>query len=150
MSQTQDDYYMSPQQQAPQPQMPMQQPQAPAQQQPQQQPIVVQVQKDSGSKSQYVDDFLDKFDLKEILKRALKYLVVGVAVGGVAYFLSQGALDAMKIIMIGLTAAIVLAIFDIISPTIALGIRFGAGFGIGQALIGMPAAMAAGPVMAVA
>ena len=77
-------------------------------------------------------------DFKEVLKRAVKYLVEGLAVAFVAYyFIGKGKLNIKDIVMLGITAAFVFAILDTFSPTIALGARFGAGFGIGQGLFGL-------------
>ena len=77
-------------------------------------------------------------DFKDVLKRAVKYLVEGLAVAFVAYyFIGKGKLNIKDIVMLGITAAFVFAILDTFSPTIALGARFGAGFGIGQGLFGL-------------
>ena len=74
----------------------------------------------------------------DVLKRAIKYLVEGLAVAFVAYyFIGKGKLNVKDIVLLGITAAFVFAILDTFSPTIALGARFGAGFGIGQGLFGL-------------
>ena len=86
-------------------------------------------------------------DFTEIFKRVVKYLVEGLAVAFVAYyFVGRNKLDIRDIVMLGITAAFVFAILDVFSPTVSLGVRFGAGFGIGQGLFG-PAMMGA-PVLA--
>ncbi|BCS83115.1 hypothetical protein QLL95_gp1008 [Cotonvirus japonicus] len=85
-------------------------------------------------------------DATDILKRALKYLIEGLAVAFVAYyFIGKGKLNIKDIVMLGITAACVFAILDVFSPTIALGARFGAGFGIGQGLFGLNPAVIGGP-----
>lgn len=93
-----------------------------------------------------------KFTLnfKEILKRAVKYLLEGLAVAFIAYyFIVKGKLDIKEIVALGITAAFVFAILDTFSPTIALGARFGAGFGIGQGLFGLaPGSFLAAPMAA--
>ena|ERR1700761_8657043 len=91
-------------------------------------------------------------DFKDILKRGIKYLIEGLAVAFVAYyFIGRGKLDIKDIVMLGITAAFVFAILDTFSPTIALGARFGAGFGIGQGLFGLnPAIIGPGGVVATA
>lgn len=79
-----------------------------------------------------------RIDFKEILKRAIKYLIEGLAVAFVAYyFIGKGKLNIKDIVYLGITAAFVFAILDTFSPTISLGARFGAGFGIGQGLFGL-------------
>lgn len=88
-------------------------------------------------------------DSKDILRRAVKYLFEGLAVAFVAYYVAKGRLDTKDIIILGITAAFVFAILDTFSPTVALGTRFGAGFGIGQGLFGVGPAMLANPLVPV-
>ncbi len=73
----------------------------------------------------------------EILKRVVKYLFEGLAVAFVAYFFTKKKLNLKEIVLLGVTAAFVFAILDTFSPTVALGTRFGAGFGIGQTMFGL-------------
>ncbi|AGF85371.1 hypothetical protein QJ854_gp411 [Moumouvirus goulette] len=87
-----------------------------------------------------------QWDLGEILRRAVKYLIEGLAVAFVAYyFVGKGKLNIRDIVMLGITAAFVFAILDVFSPTVALGARFGAGFGIGSGLFGLNPAVIGGP-----
>jgi hypothetical protein len=74
------------------------------------------------------------WDTKEIMKRGFKYLLEGMAVAAVAYFI--GKLNSKEVLSLGITAAFVFAILDTMSPTISLGARFGTGFTIGQGLLG--------------
>ena len=86
------------------------------------------------------------FDWRDILKRGIKYLIEGLAVAFVAYyFVGRGRLNFRDIAILGITAAFVFAILDTFSPTVSLGVRFGAGFGIGQGLFGVGPGMIAGP-----
>lgn len=87
-------------------------------------------------------------DLKDVMKRGLKYLFEGLAVAFVAYYFTKGKLDTKEIIMLGITAAFVFAILDTFSPTVSMGARFGAGFGIGQSVFGVAPGMMAAPMMA--
>lgn len=88
-------------------------------------------------------------DFKELLKRALKYLLEGLSVAFVAYYFTRGKLDTKEIIMLGITAAFVFAILDTFAPTISFGARFGAGFGVGQAMFGLNPTVFAPTVLAV-
>lgn len=102
-----------------------------------QQPMMQQL---VGDARQFVYDANPfDFDWKDILKRAVKYLIEGVAVAFVAFAFTRGKLEYKEILMLGITAAMVFAILDTFSPTISLGARFGAGFGIGQSLFGVGA-----------
>lgn len=83
-------------------------------------------------------------DGKEIMKRGFKYLLEGLAVAFVAYYFTRGKLNLKEIVMLGITAAFVFAILDTFSPTVSLGVRFGAGFGIGQTMFGVAPGSLAG------
>lgn len=85
-------------------------------------------------------------DAKEIFKRALKYLFEGLAVAFVALYFTRGKLDIKDSIILGITAAFVFAILDTFAPTVSLGARFGAGFGIGQTMFGLNPAVAIAPI----
>lgn len=82
-------------------------------------------------------------NLRDIMKRAVKYLLEGLAVAFVAHYFTKGKLDAKEVIMLGVTAAFVFAILDTFSPTISLGARLGAGFGVGQTMFGLNPMMGA-------
>ena len=87
-------------------------------------------------------------NFKDILKRAVKYLVEGLAVAFVAYyFVGKNKLSIRDVVMLGITAAFVFAILDTFSPTVSLGVRFGAGFGIGQSLFGLAPGMMTPPIL---
>lgn len=73
---------------------------------------------------------------QEIIRRALKYLLEGLAVAFVAYYFLRNRLPWTDILKLAITAAFVFAILDTFSPTISFGARFGAGWGIGQGLVG--------------
>lgn len=133
----------APHQQVPHQQVPHQQ--VPLQQVPHQQvPVATLAQRPRVPQFRYSQDTFS-INFKDILKRVVKYLVEGLAVAFVAYyFIGKHKLDMKDIVMLGITAAFVFAILDTFSPTISLGARFGAGFGIGQGLFGVgPAAAGA-------
>jgi hypothetical protein len=73
-------------------------------------------------------------DFSEILGRALKYLMEGLAVGLACYFTK---LKADEIIIIAITAAATLAILDMYTPQISQSTRLGVGFGIGTQFAGL-------------
>jgi hypothetical protein len=87
-------------------------------------------------------------DWRDLLKRAVKYLFEGIAVAFVAYAFTRGKLNLREILMLGITAAFVFAILDTFSPTISLGARFGAGFGIGQSVFGVGGVPLAATILA--
>ena len=74
----------------------------------------------------------------EVLTRVIKYLVEGLAVAAVAIFIPKRAFLMEEIVMLGVVAAVVFAILDLVSPSISFTARQGAGFGIGANLVGFP------------
>ncbi len=83
-----------------------------------------------------VQHFRSSFDLGEIIKRAIKYLTEGLAVGICCLLVASKALDASEIMIIALTAATTFALLDIAAPSIAISSRQGAGLGLGLSLTG--------------
>lgn len=74
-------------------------------------------------------------DTKEILIRVLKYLVEGIGVAVAAFYISKKKINMSEIVGIGITAASIFSILDLVSPAVSAGARFGTGFGIGNAMI---------------
>lgn len=81
-------------------------------------------------------------DTREVLRRSIKYALEGIAVALVAYYFTKNKLEVKEVLLLGITAAFGFAILDTFSPTISLGARFGAGFGIGQTMFGVNPATA--------
>ena len=79
-----------------------------------------------------------ELDLSEVIRRAIKYLVEGLAVAAAAFYIPQKKMNIEEIIMIAVTAAASLAILDLMAPSIGVHARQGAGFGIGAGLVGAP------------
>lgn len=80
----------------------------------------------------------DMIDLKELLKRAIKYVIEGVMVALVAYSIPKRSLNLDEIAVVALTAAATFAILDTYVPSMAVQARSGAGFGVGANLVGFP------------
>ena len=74
----------------------------------------------------------------EIMSRVVKYLVEGLFVALAAVFIPKRALPVEEILSLGLVAAAVFAILDVVSPSIGATARQGAGFGLGANLVGFP------------
>lgn len=56
----------------------------------------------------------------EIVKRTIKYVLMGVVVAFVTYYFINNKLSIENVIMIGITASIVFAILDTVSPTVVI------------------------------
>ena len=78
------------------------------------------------------------FDLGELVKRAIKYLVEGLMVALAAYAIPKKSLQIDEVALIALTAAATFSILDTYVPSMAVSARSGAGFGIGANLVGFP------------
>lgn len=78
------------------------------------------------------------FDMGELFRRAVKYLVEGILVAIAAYAIPQRQLKLDEIALIALTAAATFSILDTYIPSMGVSARSGAGFGIGANLVGFP------------
>jgi ABC-type Co2+ transport system permease subunit len=78
------------------------------------------------------------FNVAELVKRIIKYLVEGLMVAIAAYAIPKRSLNVEEIILIALTAAATFSILDTYIPSMGVSARSGAGFGIGAKLVGWP------------
>ena len=90
-----------------------------------------------------ISELKAQFDLQEVVKRGVKYLIEGACVAVVAFYLpgfnGKKALGLEQILMLAITAAATFAILDMYAPSIGSATRQGAGFGVGANLVGFPA-----------
>jgi hypothetical protein len=77
-------------------------------------------------------------DFSDLVKRAIKYLVEGLMVAIAAFAIPKRSLNFDEIALIALTAAATFSILDTYVPSMGVGARSGAGFGIGANLVGFP------------
>lgn len=78
----------------------------------------------------------EMFDLNELVKRAIKYLVEGLAVAICAMLIPKKALSVEEIMIIALTAAATFSILDVFIPSMGSSVRNGAGMTLGSSLVG--------------
>ena len=78
------------------------------------------------------------FDVSEMIKRIIKYLIEGLMVAIVAFAIPKKTMNLDEIALIALTAAATFCILDTYIPTMGVTARSGAGFGIGANLVGFP------------
>ncbi len=76
-------------------------------------------------------------DIKEVLVRAMRYLIEGLAIAIAAYYLPKRTMQWEAIAIIAATGAATLALLDTWAPTVSEGTRKGAGFGIGMRYVGV-------------
>lgn len=84
-------------------------------------------------------------DVRDVVTRAIKYLVEGLAVAAAAFYIPQKQMNLREIAMIAVTAAASLAILDMLAPTVGAHARHGAGFGIGATMVGVPVGLVGVP-----
>ena len=78
------------------------------------------------------------FDISELVRRVIKYIVEGLMVAIAAYAIPKRSLNLEEIGCIALTAAATFSILDTYIPAIGASTRTGAGLGIGFGLTGFP------------
>jgi ABC-type Co2+ transport system permease subunit len=78
------------------------------------------------------------FNVAELVKRIVKYLIEGLMVAIAAFAIPKKSLNMEEIILLALTAAATFAILDTYIPSMGVSARTGAGFGIGANLVGFP------------
>lgn len=81
---------------------------------------------------------LEMFDVTELAKRIIKYLIEGLMVAIAAFAIPKRSLNLEEIALLALTAAATFAILDTYLPSMGVSARSGAGFGIGAKLVGWP------------
>jgi len=89
--------------------------------------------------------FNNRVYFDEMVRRIVKYLVEGLAVGVVGMLLVMRSKkninwddQSRNIIVMSVTAAAVFAVLDMWAPAIAGSTRQGAGFGLGAKMVGFP------------
>jgi len=70
------------------------------------------------------------FDIAELVKRVIKYLVEGLMVAIAAYAIPKRSLNIEEIVLLALTAAATFSILDTYVPSIGVTTRSGAGFNL--------------------
>lgn len=81
---------------------------------------------------------MDGFTVAELLTRAIKYFLEGLAVALAMKIIAGKKLDMEEILAVSIIAAVTFALLDLLAPSIGLTARQGAGFGLGANLVGFP------------
>jgi hypothetical protein len=75
--------------------------------------------------------------VSDLVTRVIKYLIEGMAVAFAALLVSK-KLSGGEVVTLGMVAACVFIVLDLVSPGIGVTARQGAGFGLGANLVGFP------------
>ena len=76
------------------------------------------------------------FDVSELIKRAIKYIIEGIIVALAAYVIPKKSLNVEEVVVIALTAAATFSVLDVFIPSMGSSSRNGAGLVIGAGLAG--------------
>ena len=85
-----------------------------------------------------IDYKMDGFTVTELVTRAIKYFLEGLAVALATFIIPQKKLNVEEILAVAIVAAVTFALLDLLAPSIGLTARQGAGFGLGANLVGFP------------
>lgn len=75
-------------------------------------------------------------DPKEVLQRAVRYIIEGFAVALAAYYIPRKKMSLQAITTIAITAAATFAILDVLAPNMTGVVKTGMGLGIGFGQVG--------------
>ncbi len=81
---------------------------------------------------------MDGFSATELLTRAIKYFLEGLAVAVAMVLIPRKVPTVEEILTVSVFAAMTFAVLDLFSPSIGLTSRQGAGFGLGASMVGFP------------
>lgn len=76
------------------------------------------------------------FNVAELIKRVVKYMIEGLMVAIAAFAIPKRSLNLEEIALLALTAAATFAILDTYIPSMGVSARQGTGLGIGLNLSG--------------
>lgn len=75
-------------------------------------------------------------DFPELIKRIIKYLVLGLVVSIVAIVIPKKTLNLEEVVLLALSAAATFSILDVFLPSVGESARFGLGATVGSNLVG--------------
>ena len=79
---------------------------------------------------------MDGFNAAELASRAIKYFLEGLAVAVAMVIIPRKQPNVEEILTVSVVAAVVFAILDLLSPSVGLTSRQGAGLALGSQLAG--------------
>jgi ABC-type Co2+ transport system permease subunit len=76
------------------------------------------------------------FNVAELIKRVIKYMIEGLIISVAAYAIPKRSLNLEEIALLALTAAATFAILDTYIPSMGVSARQGTGLGVGLHIAG--------------
>ena len=81
---------------------------------------------------------MDSFNSRELCKRVVKYVLMGLVISICTLVLPKNKVDFEAVVALGLVSACTFAIVDTFVPTMSYPLQFGAAAGLGAGLVGFP------------
>ena len=82
---------------------------------------------------------MDIIDTRELCRRVVKYLLMGIVIAVSTLILPKQKIDLESVLALSLISGATFAIIDTFIPTMSYPVQLGAGFGIGAGLVGFGA-----------
>jgi len=76
------------------------------------------------------------FDMSELIKRIVKYLVMGLMVALCLFLIPKKSMSIDEIALVALSTACIFSVIDTYLPSFSNSVKTGAGLGVGLQLIG--------------
>jgi len=76
------------------------------------------------------------FDMSELIKRIIKYLVMGFMISLCLFFIPKKSISYDEIALVSLSSAAIFSIMDTYLPSFSNSVKTGAGIGVGLQLVG--------------
>ena len=73
-----------------------------------------------------------KGNVREILLRLIKYLAIGISVAVASFYITNKKNTIRDVVSIGIVAASIFSILDLVCPSVSANTQFGAGFENGE------------------
>jgi ABC-type Co2+ transport system permease subunit len=81
------------------------------------------------------------FDVNELIKRLIKYLIEGLIVAIAAFAIPKRSLNLEEILLLSLTSGATFCILDTYLPAVGISTKQGVGLGLGLRLSQLPAVL---------
>ena len=78
---------------------------------------------------------MDSFNSRELCKRVVKYVLMGMVIAICTLVLPKSKIDFEAVIALSLVSACTFAIIDTFIPTMSYPVQLGAGVGIGASMV---------------
>jgi ABC-type Co2+ transport system permease subunit len=75
-------------------------------------------------------------DFSELVKRIIKYLVLGLVIAVVSIVIPKKSLNLEEVVILALSAAATFSILDVFVPSMSDSLKHGAGLSLGANLVG--------------